>query len=60
LSDKLIFVWLYRFFPAVSDTAVIFKPEALRHGHTERLIDSIRRECLDHVVIFGEARLAGP
>jgi hypothetical protein len=24
-------------------------------GHVERLIGSIRRECLDHVVVFGEA-----
>ena len=26
-------------------------------GHAERLIGSIRRECLDHVVILGEANL---
>jgi transposase InsO family protein len=24
-----------------------------QNGHTERLIGSIRRECLDHVVVFG-------
>ena len=32
----------------------------LRHqqnGHAERLIDSIRRECLDHVVVFRERHL---
>ncbi len=28
-----------------------------QNGHTERLIGSIRRECLDHVVILGEAHL---
>jgi len=28
-----------------------------RNGHVERLIGSIRRECLDHVVIFGEVHL---
>jgi transposase InsO family protein len=28
-----------------------------RNGHTERLIGSIRRECLDHVVVFGERHL---
>jgi hypothetical protein len=28
-----------------------------RNGHAERLIGSIRRECLDHVVVFGEAHL---
>ena len=27
------------------------------NGHTERLIGSIRRECLDHVLILGEAHL---
>jgi hypothetical protein len=26
-------------------------------GHVERLIGSIRRECIDHVVIFGEGDL---
>jgi transposase InsO family protein len=29
-----------------------------QNGHAERLIGSIRRECLDHVVVFGEAHLA--
>jgi hypothetical protein len=28
-----------------------------RHGHAERLIGSIRRDCLDHVVVFGERHL---
>jgi transposase InsO family protein len=28
-----------------------------QNGHIERLIGSIRRECLDHVVIFDEAHL---
>ena len=28
-----------------------------QNGHCERLIGSIRRECLDHVVIFGEGHL---
>jgi transposase InsO family protein len=28
-----------------------------QNGHTERLIGSIRRECLDHIVVFGEAHL---
>ena len=26
-----------------------------QNGHAERLIGSIRRECLDHIVVFGEA-----
>ena len=28
-----------------------------QNGHAERLIASIRRECLDHVVVFGERHL---
>jgi transposase InsO family protein len=28
-----------------------------QNGHTERLIGTIRRECLDHVVVFGEQHL---
>jgi len=28
-----------------------------QNGHVERLIGSIRSECLDHVVVFGEAHL---
>jgi hypothetical protein len=28
-----------------------------QNGFAERLIGSIRRECLDHIVVFGEADL---
>jgi transposase InsO family protein len=28
-----------------------------QNGHAERLLGSIRRECLDHIVVFGEAHL---
>ena len=28
-----------------------------QNGHAETLIGSIRRECLDHIVVFGEAHL---
>jgi transposase InsO family protein len=28
-----------------------------QNGHAERLIGSIRRECLDHMVVFGEVHL---
>jgi transposase InsO family protein len=28
-----------------------------QNGHAERLIGSIHRECLDHIVVFGEANL---
>jgi transposase InsO family protein len=30
-----------------------------QNGHAERLIGSIRLECLDHAVVFGEAHLRG-
>ena len=29
----------------------------LQNGHAERLIGSIREECLDHVAVFGERHL---
>jgi transposase InsO family protein len=28
-----------------------------QNAHVERLIGSIRRECLDHMIVFGEAHL---
>jgi len=28
-----------------------------QNGHAERLIGSIRRECLDHIIVFGDAPL---
>jgi transposase InsO family protein len=28
-----------------------------QNGHAERLIGSIRRECLDHIVVFGDSHL---
>ena len=30
-----------------------------QNGHIERLIGSIRRECLDHVLVLSEAHLHG-
>src|SRR5258708_36224751 len=33
------------------------RPHKLRLGWAERLIGSIRRECLDHVIVFHQAGL---
>jgi hypothetical protein len=30
---------------------------AFDNAHAERLIGSIRRECIDHIVVFGERHL---
>ncbi len=30
-----------------------------QNGHVKRLIGSIRRECLDHFIVFGDAHLRG-
>jgi transposase InsO family protein len=39
----------------------LYKPTALaspwQNGFAERLIGSIRRECLDHIIVLGEAQL---
>jgi transposase InsO family protein len=37
--------------------AITARRSPWQNGHAERLIGSIRRECLDHVVILGEAHL---
>jgi hypothetical protein len=43
-----------RWAPAIIPTA---PRSPWQNGHAERLIGSIRRECLDHLLVFGEAHL---
>jgi hypothetical protein len=40
-----------------SITFISSSSRALRTSSSERLIGSIRRECLDHIIVFGEAHL---
>src|SRR6476646_4999866 len=42
--------------PWASGTSLLHQPR-LGSGFAERLIGSIRRECLDHFVVLGEAHL---
>jgi hypothetical protein len=56
LIDRLIFVWLCRLRPSMLNAVVIVQPETVVRWQREGF-GSIRRECLDHVVVFGEAHL---
>ena len=58
--DRLLLVWLYRLYPSRA-MRIRDHPTAPRspwqNGHVERLIGSIRRESLDHLIVFDEAQL---
>lgn len=51
----------YRFTKRINAMGIRDRPTAPRspwqNGHVERLIGSIRRDCLDQVIVFGEAHL---
>src|ERR1051325_8435056 len=64
-NDRWFFIQLYRWFPSILQVLTIVRPETLvglhragwQNGFAERLIGSIRRECVDHIVVLGEAHL---
>ncbi|WP_373867979.1 integrase core domain-containing protein [Reyranella soli] len=46
--------------PWVYDDHPIAPRSPWQNGHAERLIGSIRRECLDHIVVFAEPSAPDP
>jgi hypothetical protein len=43
--------------PWASGTGLPHQPRPGRNGFAERLIGSIRRECLDHIIVLGQMHL---
>jgi hypothetical protein len=43
--------------PWASGTSPLHQLHPWQNGFAERLIGSIRRECLDHIIVLGEAHL---
>jgi transposase InsO family protein len=60
-NDRWFFIQMYRWFRRLRAMSIRNRPTAPRspwqNGYCERAIGSIRRECLDHVVVFGERHL---
>ena len=57
--DRLFWVALSRLWRDWRSTLLIVKPETVIawRAYVERVIGSIRRECLDHVIVFDEGSL---
>lgn len=45
--------------PWASGIGLLHRRRPGRNGFAERLIGSIRRECVDHIIVLGEAHLRG-
>src|SRR5947209_6197724 len=57
-GDRLFLVTLYRWFPSVLIRDKPIAPGSpWQNAFAERLIGSIRRECVDHIVVLGEMHL---
>jgi transposase InsO family protein len=55
--DAWVGMQAYRVFESPVRDHPIAPRSPWQNGHAERLIGSIRRECLDHIVILGEDHL---
>src|SRR5664280_296644 len=62
-NDRWFFILMYRWFPSILEVLVIIRPETVVHWHRAGFRRywrwKSRRECLDHIVVFGEARFSG-
>jgi Integrase core domain len=59
-TDRLLWVVISRLWKQWHSALLIVKPEtviAWQNAYAERFIGSLRRECLDHIIIFNEASL---
>lgn len=69
--DRALFMWLTKLVSNWRELLVIVQPETIIRWHrkgfslwwgwnayVERVIGSIRRECTDHFIVFGERHLA--
>jgi hypothetical protein len=50
-------VFMQRLRAMVFETGRLHSDHPWQNAYVERLIGSIRRECLDHMIVFGEAHL---
>ena len=61
-GDRILWVWLSRIWAGWRSCLVIVQPETVvrwqwQSPYVERIIGSIRRECLNHVIILNEGQL---
>jgi hypothetical protein len=54
-SDRALLTWMMRLWPSLLDAVQVVQPETILRWH--RAGFTLRRECLDQVVIFSEMHL---
>jgi hypothetical protein len=55
--DRIFWVWLSRLWRGWGSSLIVVQPETVLRWHREGFRRSIRRECLDHVLVINEAHL---